>query len=774
MQGAVADDRHVQLREQARQAAVAAYGLADWRAGAPMDAELRRLTILACELTGAAQAALHIIDGARQVTIAASPGAFVEVRAREFDVAGALVRRGDTDVYVTADARADALLQHLPAVAEQGSRVRFCAAAPLIAGDGFVLGALCVSSPQIGAPQSVPQIARLLAPIRDLIMSILDERRAVAERSRPAGHGQAATSQRWSATTPLRLVPRNRTGGSTLIDAVIDGGAVQTVFQPLVHLDSGEIVGFEALSRGPAGSELESPLALIAAAQDCGRLAELDWLCRAAAVHAAASSALPANLTWFVNVDPAGLEQDCPQHLEPVFASAAGRVRLILEVVEREVTCEVTRLIRATGRARRNAWSVAVDDLAEDAAALAVLPFFRPDVVKLDMSLLRGMPNAEVAAVTAAVRSYADSADAVILAEGIETEEQRRLATVVGATYGQGYLFGTPGRLPGQLRAPEHPIPLGKDLGRNRSPMDLLSTVGSVQQARLGDLEHIVRHLVGKCQDAGRSGVLMLLAGSEDGFALRRPLLEQVARSGAATVCLVHDGRREQLGSGYRVQPVRRCEGLAGQMSLAVLTPHFAGGLVVRGNGRFTDPDEQVTFVYTHSRDAVIDLTRTLGQFLRDATKRDVLRTLGRTALVALEDPSGPPPEAASTGDEAPAEVRVPTTVSRLVETATRALHASRAEADVRATTYRLVDELGGRLVTSATAGDGVLPIDVSFGEGPARLVDTGPVGPARTHLSAVLPGFVEEARAVISLLRHDLPTVPPRPLAEAARGVRR
>lgn len=761
MQGAVADPRHAASREHARQASVAAYGLAGWHAGAPMDVELRRLTNLACELTDAAQAAVQVIDGQHQVTVAASSGAVVTVRHRANDVAGLLVGRDDGEVLVARDACSHPGLQHLPVVAEPGSTVRFCAAAPLVGREGLPIGALCVWSPQPGGPHSVAEVARLLTPVRDLIMSILDDRRSAAERA-SAGSERAAWPS-WPAPA-LRLVGGERGDVPQLVDEVLDTGAVQTVFQPVVHLRSGEVVGFEALSRGPAGTELESPLALIAAAQDCGRLADLDWLCRAAAVQAAAAGGLPSNLSWFVNVDPAGLEQDCPPHLRSVFGSARDRVRLILEVVEREVTCNVTRLIHATGRARRNAWGVATDDLGEQAAALAFLPFFRPDVVKLDMSLLRGMPNAEVAAVTAAVRAYADSADAVVLAEGIETEEQRRLAAVVGATYGQGYLFGTPGLLPRHLLAPERPIPLGKHLGRTRTPMDLLSPVGSVQQARLGDLEHIFRHLVGKGQDAGSSGVLMLLAGSEESFELRRPLLEDVARSSASTLCLVHDGRIEQVSSGYRVQPLRRCERLAGQMSLAVLTPHYAGGLVMCGNGKFTDPDEQVTFVYTHSRDAVIDLTRTLGQFMRDATKRDVIRTVGRPAVVALDDPLRPATEA----------VKVPTSVSRLVESATRALHASRAEADVRATTYRLVDELGGRLVTSTTTGEGVLPIDISFGEGPARLVDTGPVGPARTHLRAVLPGFVEEARAVISLLRHDLPTVPPRPLAEAPRGVRR
>ncbi|HET6878178.1 MAG TPA: EAL domain-containing protein [Jatrophihabitans sp.] len=711
-----------------------------------MDVELRRLTNLACELTDAAQAAVQVIDGQHQVTVAASSGAVVTVRHRANDVAGLLVGRDDGEVLVARDACSHPGLQHLPVVAEPGSTVRFCAAAPLVGREGLPIGALCVWSPQPGGPHSVAEVARLLTPVRDLIMSILDDRRSAAERA-SAGSERAAWPS-WPAPA-LRLVGGERGDVPQLVDEVLDTGAVQTVFQPVVHLRSGEVVGFEALSRGPAGTELESPLALIAAAQDCGRLADLDWLCRAAAVQAAAAGGLPSNLSWFVNVDPAGLEQDCPAHLRSVFGSARDSVRLILEVVEREVTCNVTRLIHATGRARRNAWGVATDDLGEQAAALAFLPFFRPDVVKLDMSLLRGMPNAEVAAVTAAVRAYAEGAGAVVLAEGIETEEQHRLAAVVGATYGQGYLFGMPGPLPEYLPAPAHPIPLRQRAPASRppTPMEVLSAAGSVQQARLGDLEHLFGDLVRKCQDAGNAGVLMLLAAGEDSFAHRRPLLEQVARSSAATVCLVHEGRTLHTDSAYRIQPLRRCERLAGQMSLAVLTPHYAGALVVSGHGTFSDPDEPVTFVYTHSRDAVVELSRTLGQWLREQTNRNVARADLRYG----------------TNSE---RVKVPATVSRLVETATRALHDSRAEAEVRATTYRLVDELGGRVVTSASSGDGVLPIDVSFGDGPARLVDAGPAGPVRAHLGAVLPAFVEEARAVISLLRQDLPAVAPRPPA--------
>ena len=69
---------------------------------------------------------------------------------------------------------------------------------------------------------------------------------------------------------------------------IIDGRAVRAVFQPLIDLASGDVVGFEALARGPAGSMLESPGALFEAAYGIGRVAELDWVCRAAAFQAAA------------------------------------------------------------------------------------------------------------------------------------------------------------------------------------------------------------------------------------------------------------------------------------------------------------------------------------------------------------------------------------------------------------------------------------------------------------------------------------------------------
>ena len=88
---------------------------------------------------------------------------------------------------------------------------------------------------------------------------------------------------------------------------VLDERAIQPLFQPLIDLETRHVIGYEALARGPMGSALESPAALFGAAWRAGRVAELDWACRAAAFQAAAAAGLDPSLRLFVNCEPVSL-----------------------------------------------------------------------------------------------------------------------------------------------------------------------------------------------------------------------------------------------------------------------------------------------------------------------------------------------------------------------------------------------------------------------------------------------------------------------------------
>jgi EAL domain-containing protein (putative c-di-GMP-specific phosphodiesterase class I) len=245
---------------------------------------------------------------------------------------------------------------------------------------------------------------------------------------------------------------------AAVLGSILRRRAVRTLFQPIVHLASGGVAGFSATSRGPLGSRLESPEALLAAARDAGRLGELDWVLRVAALEAAGASRLHPSLSWCVNVEPAGLATECPPELRDAYGYWRNRLRGVLEVTGRDDP-DPALLLAAGAVAERDGWGLALDRVGRDEQSLAALPVLRPDVVKLDMSLVQREPDDVSAAVAAAVREYADQHGAVIIAEGIETLAHFARAAAYGADFGQGFLFGAPGPLPERVPAPRLAIP---------------------------------------------------------------------------------------------------------------------------------------------------------------------------------------------------------------------------------------------------------------------------------------------------------------------------
>jgi len=226
---------------------------------------------------------------------------------------------------------------------------------------------------------------------------------------------------------------------------VLRAPGLRPLFQPVVDLDTGAPVAFEALVRGPAGSPLATPHDLFSAAAAAGRLAELDRACRRAALEAAAG--LSAPWTLFVNHQPeADLGAVSALHLPGPRGAA-----VVVDLPAHALTTRPAVLLRLVERLRAAGAGIALDDVGVDPAVLPLLPLLRPDVVKLDLRLLAGQPEWAVAAVVAAVGAQTERDGTAVLAEGVETEEDLRLALALGATLGQGWWFGRPGELGPQL-----------------------------------------------------------------------------------------------------------------------------------------------------------------------------------------------------------------------------------------------------------------------------------------------------------------------------------
>ena len=252
-------------------------------------------------------------------------------------------------------------------------------------------------------------------------------------------------------------------------------------------------------------------------------MAELDRACREAALAGAVEGGLGAPFCLFVNADASALEDDLP-------ATPRADFTLVMEVTERALTERPEPLLRALTELRRMGWGVALDDVGADSRSLALMPVLYPDVIKLDLRLLRDREPEDVARIVTAVGAEAEKRLATVLAEGIDSDEQLATARAAGAALGQGYLLGEPAPLPDELPSPGRGLRLTSSGGvpENVVPFQRVTNwrrpaTGSPELA-----ERTAALLSAQAAQLGSTG--LLLAATPDDDPIPAPQLERYER----------------------------------------------------------------------------------------------------------------------------------------------------------------------------------------------------------------------------------------------------
>jgi diguanylate cyclase (GGDEF)-like protein len=221
------------------------------------------------------------------------------------------------------------------------------------------------------------------------------------------------------------------------IEALLDrADAVTAVYQPILDLRTGLVAGYEALARFPKGTP-NNPSEWFAQAHRCG----LGFQLEARAITAALEGrARPANTFLSVNVSPSALCS--PEVMAALPQDLHG---VLVEITENEHVPDDPAFHAVRDEINRRGGKFAVDDAGSGYAGLRQLMQLRPDVLKLDRSVVDGVSDdpAKAALVASLVR-YARDMDATLCAEGIETLEDLELLADLDVTYGQGYVIARP------------------------------------------------------------------------------------------------------------------------------------------------------------------------------------------------------------------------------------------------------------------------------------------------------------------------------------------
>lgn len=230
---------------------------------------------------------------------------------------------------------------------------------------------------------------------------------------------------------------------------IIEKRAIKTVFQPIISLKDGEVLGHEALSRITCESRIKNMETLFALAGLHNCLWDLEQLCRTRAFEAAFRFMIPPySKKLFINVNPNVLHDESFQKgltMEYLNQYQISSSNIIFEITERNMIKDLEGFIATIDHYKSQDYKIAIDDAGAGYSGLNLISDINPNYIKLDMKLTRDIHTDHLkAALVKGMVELSKISNISLIAEGIEKEEELETLINLGVQYGQGYFIQVP------------------------------------------------------------------------------------------------------------------------------------------------------------------------------------------------------------------------------------------------------------------------------------------------------------------------------------------
>lgn len=315
-----------------------------------------------------------------------------------------------------------------------------------------------------------------------------------------------------------------------LFQQILEAKSITSVYQPIVSLADGAVLGYEALTRGPVDSAFHSPLALFGYAESCGQLYDLDRMAREKAIEGCAR--LPKDQKVFINI-PAQVIHD--PHFAPGMTRQALKKwgleprNVVLELTERSSIEDFATARQVLQHYRNQGYQIAIDDAGAGYSSLQAIAELQPDFIKVDRSLIQNIHQDKMKeTILETFVSFARKMSIRLIAEGIECWEELNKLSRMGVHYGQGFLLSRPA--PGLLPLPEELVARVRQISRNQDKEEAMQ-IGSLAASMAAfDLEtpsSEVAQFLRSNEDV--PGVAVIRGSQPVGLVMRERLFQQLA-----------------------------------------------------------------------------------------------------------------------------------------------------------------------------------------------------------------------------------------------------
>jgi EAL domain/Sensory domain in DIguanylate Cyclases and Two-component system len=289
---------------------------------------------------------------------------------------------------------------------------------------------------------------------------------------------------------------------------------------------------------------------------------------------------------------------------------------VMFELTERSLLKHPHALLSKVASLRADGFGIALDDVGVHPDSLALLDVVCPDVVKLDLHLVQSQPTDGQARILAAVLAHRERTGAVLLAEGIESDDHLEQALALGATLGQGYRFGRPLPLAGQASVSWSPPPMKQPIQTGSEPLfDFIAKQVPVRSARKTTLVPFSRHIEAQARQATDPPMVLTSVQRMEHFSGRtRANHRQIAMT-SPLVAIFGVGLPGDLGPGIRGVDLDPADPICALWIVLILGPHHAAALIAREQDvEGVPPESQRRFdlIITYDRTLVTVVARDL------------------------------------------------------------------------------------------------------------------------------------------------------------------
>ncbi len=231
---------------------------------------------------------------------------------------------------------------------------------------------------------------------------------------------------------------------------ILERGKVTTLYQPILEFETGQVMGWEAFSRGPENTFFSSPQMLFQLAKEAGSIFKLEQLCREKALKGLGQMGPNQKLFLNNNSDEIADPNFTPGLLlDEIEAFGLKPHNIVLEFAERQGFKDMNLFFRDIERFRAKGFAIAIDDVGSGESSLRNITLIRPDYIKFDLSLVDGIDtNPYHRSMVETLLFLAQKINAKTIAVGIETQTALSSLVSMGVAAGQGNLLSVPGYKP--------------------------------------------------------------------------------------------------------------------------------------------------------------------------------------------------------------------------------------------------------------------------------------------------------------------------------------